>query len=204
MRKMLLLLTCLIVLYSTSIAQYCNSSFSNASFEHITNVTFGGVNNSSTGNTGGPVNYLNKVAYVYYNNSHNLSVSILADASEYVYAFIDWNQDGDFADSDETYTVASNVSTTGPFVLSIATPLTALAGNTRMRVMVDYNGSTPDPCKNSTYGEAEDYTVNVGNMPACMPPTNLAANPVGISTASVSWDASVSNPTGGYQFELRT
>jgi hypothetical protein len=204
MRKLLFLMITILAMSFKSNAQYCNTSFSNASFEHITNVTFGGINNSSAGNTGGPVNYTNKIASVYYNNNHDLSVSILADMNEYVYAFIDWNQDGDFADSDETYTVASNVATSGPFVLSIATPNTALAGNTRMRVILHYGGTTPDPCVSTTYGEAEDYTVNVGAQPACFPPTNIDAPIIGINTASLSWTASLSNPTGGYQFEVRT
>ncbi|MFP4051711.1 MAG: PKD domain-containing protein [Thermoplasmata archaeon] len=35
-------------------------------------------------------------------------------------------------------------------------------GETRMRVMQEYNGYHTDPCSNQDYGETEDYTVNIG------------------------------------------
>jgi hypothetical protein len=150
---------------------YCNSNFTSVSFEHITNVTFAGINNSSAGTVGGPVNYTAQVATVNVGVPSTLSVTILADASEYVYAFIDWNQDGDFVDADEVYTVASSVSTAGPHSVQITPPNSATPGSTRMRIMLDFGGSVPNSCKSGTYGEAEDYTVNVVTSPCVAPPT---------------------------------
>jgi len=150
---------------------YCSSNFTSVSFEHITNVTFAGINNTSVGTVGGPVDYTSQVATVNVGVPSTLSVTILADASEYIYAFIDWNQDGDFSDSEEVYTVATSVATSGPFTLAITPPNAATPGTTRMRVMLDFAGSTPNPCKSGTYGEAEDYTVNVVTSPCVAPPT---------------------------------
>ncbi|MBL7933975.1 MAG: T9SS type A sorting domain-containing protein [Bacteroidia bacterium] len=48
----------------------------------------------------------------------------------------------------------------------ILTPATALLGTTRMRVICDWNNASADPCRSATYGEAEDYSVNViSNIP---------------------------------------
>src|SRR5690606_39015226 len=45
----------------------------------------------------------------------------------------------------------------------ITIPITALAGNTRMRVRMHYtaSGGNYTPCGNSGYGQVEDYTVNI-------------------------------------------
>ncbi|HMN33732.1 MAG TPA: GEVED domain-containing protein, partial [Chitinophagaceae bacterium] len=140
---------------------YCNSSISSATFEYITNVNYGGINNTSGGNAGGPVNYLAQTAYVTAGAASPLSVTINPDANEYVFAWIDWNQNGDFTDAGEQYTLAVNVVSPGPYTLSITPPAEAINGNTRMRVMVVYANATPNACVTASFGEAEDYTVNV-------------------------------------------
>ncbi|MBW7952267.1 MAG: fibronectin type III domain-containing protein, partial [Chitinophagaceae bacterium] len=207
MRKLLLLISFVFALafYSYGQVSYCNSNFTTVTYEYITNVTYAGINNTSVGNTGGPVNYTSQIGFVTIGSPETLSVSIEADSGDYVYAFIDWNQDGDFNDPEEVYTVASGVSTNGPFTISITPPAFALGGTTRMRVMVHWNGTTPDPCVNATYGEAEDYTLSVSTTPAtCLPGTNITKTASGITTTSLSWDASLSGPAGGYKYELRT
>lgn len=154
-------------------APYCSSNFTNVTYEFITNVTFGAINNNSTGSTGGPVDYTAQVAMVNAGSSYDLTVSIDPDALDYVYAWFDWNQNGVFTDAGEYHLVASSTSSAGPHTINIPVPANAQNGPTRMRVMVDYNNSTPDPCRSSTYGEAEDYTVNVTG---------------GIDAAQFSWD----------------
>lgn len=150
---------------------FCQSAFTNVSFEHITNVDYESISNASAGVTGGPVDFTTQVANVTVGTPDTLSVTILADFSEYVYAWIDWNQNGDFTDAGEQYTVASNVGTNGPHEIIITPPAGALNGNTRMRVMNDWDNATPDPCRSATYGEAEDYTVNVSGGVTVAPPT---------------------------------
>ncbi|MCZ2222436.1 MAG: fibronectin type III domain-containing protein [Chitinophagales bacterium] len=61
-----------------------------------------------------------------------------------------------------------------------------------------------NPCYSGYYGEAEDYTVNVLPTGACLPPTNLLASAITTSSATMDWDASTSNPSLGYVYELRT
>jgi hypothetical protein len=204
MKKLLFLTIGILFLSITGMAQYCSSNFGNASFEHITNVTFVGINNSSAGNNGGPVDYTTQVANVIPGNNYTLSVTILPDASEYVFAFIDWNQNGVLNDADELYTLATSTSSPGPFSTSVLVPLTAVPGSTRMRVIVAYAQPTPNPCISASYGEAEDYTVNVAPLGGCLPVTNLQASSITYSSATVSWDSTQSNPTLGYRYELRT
>jgi hypothetical protein len=167
---------------------YCNSNFTNVTYEYITNVTFAGIDNTSAGTTGGPVNYTNLIAEVDISGQVLLSVTILADANDYVYAFIDWNQNGILNDPGEVYTVAGPTSSAGPHTLMINIPPDAELGNTRMRVMVDYNNSIPNPCQQATFGEAEDYTVNVNPSAACPAPTNQTVDNIQLNGANLNWD----------------
>ncbi|MCZ2222435.1 MAG: GEVED domain-containing protein [Chitinophagales bacterium] len=145
MKKFLSLLFSLLLISYFSNAQYCNSNFSDATFEYITNVNFAGINNSSGGNVGGPVDYTSQVAIVSPGTTYPLSVTIEADASEYVYAFIDWNQNGVLDDTGEAYTIVSNTSSNGPHIIDIDVPIIATSGNTRMRVMLAWAGTGTTP-----------------------------------------------------------
>jgi PKD repeat protein len=171
-------------------AQYCNSSFSNVTFEHITNVNFAGINNSSAGNTGGPVNYTAQTANVAAGSSYPLSVTIDPDMDDYIYAFFDWNQNNVLNDPGEVFVVASAVGTAGPHTVSVNVPATATPGNTRMRVMVIWANSTPNPCISSTFGEAEDYTVSVSSGP-CAAPASGGTISASVSTVCPSVNFSI-------------
>ena len=145
----------------------CNSNFTTVTLEHITNVTFAGINNTSAGIAGGPVNYTGLAgATVVQGDSYPIDVTLYLSSAytEYIYAWVDWNQNGDFSDPGEYYLVAGPVTTVGPHTGSITVPTTALTGTTRMRVMMDYANATPDPCRSATYGEAEDYCVTVNAL----------------------------------------
>jgi C1A family cysteine protease len=80
---------------------------------------------------------------------------------EFVKAWIDFNNDKDFADTGEeidlgNYTFSGNHTFSAQFKV----PTDAVLSNTRMRVYLKYAGE-PDPCENASYGEVEDYTVNI-------------------------------------------
>jgi hypothetical protein len=73
--------------------------------------------------------------------------------------WIDYNKDGDFEDIGEqvwTQTATQNNPVTGSFTI----PASSISGETRMRVSMKYN-DIPDSCENFTWGEVEDYTVNL-------------------------------------------
>lgn len=100
--------------------------------------------------------------------SYGLTVNVNTDGNytNYTYAWIDWNQDGDFSDPGESYNlgIATNV-TDNPTLnspLTITIPATAIVGPTRMRVSTKYF-SAPGPCDAGFDGEVEDYTINIIN-----------------------------------------
>lgn len=150
---------------------YCQpSTWQDNSVEWITNVTFAGINNTTGAGTTAYSNFTSTVTpgQVTIGVPYTLSVSIEPDDDEYIYAFIDWNQNGILDNAGEKYVVAAGVGGTGPYTLSITPPATALTGNTRMRIMLDWfdlNGG--DPCLGETafweegYGETEDYSITV-------------------------------------------
>ncbi len=80
------------------------------------------------------------------------------------YSFwIDYNHNNNFSDSGElvwTSTVADNFDT-GIFTI----PSSALSGNTRIRVRSLYGASPTDACIVYSYGEAEDYLINIDTPP---------------------------------------
>jgi len=81
---------------------------------------------------------------------------------QHTWAWIDWNQNCDFTDPGEAYDLGATPGTTGSFTLTlnITVPGDALPGTTRMRVAERYN-TDPEPCTQTTYGEAEDYSIAV-------------------------------------------
>jgi hypothetical protein len=46
--------------------------------------------------------------------------------------------------------------------------------------------------------------VLIEDMPTCLEPTALVSSNVNTTSATISWTASVSNPSAGYQYEVRT
>jgi PKD repeat protein len=80
-------------------------------------------------------------------------------SSDQVRVFIDWDQNCDFYGSDETY-VLDSYDGQWTFEGYIYVPMSAKAGQTRMRVRMTYS-STPYPCDYSSFGEIEDYTLYV-------------------------------------------
>lgn len=173
---------------------YCNSNFTSVEFEYITNVNFAGINNSSVGTTGGPVNYTAQSGSVTVGVPYEMTVTIVADANEFIYAFIDWNQNGVLNDEGEVYTLASNSNISGDHTITIIPPLDASLGSTRMRIMLDWNGAVPNPCKNATFGEAEDYCLNVFAAEPCS-----GVHPLGNTTSSVTSICTGLNFTLGIQ-----
>jgi len=101
--------------------------------------------------------------------------------------FIDYNQDNDFVDPGE------NLGFVGPIVapaigtLNFTVPGGATPGNTRMRVVCVETG-TPgsiNPCGTYTWGETEDYTVQI----ASASPINGGASSIGLPASACGLSA---------------
>ena len=151
---------------------YSNPSGGDNSLDYITNVTFAGINNTSGQDAAGYGNYTSEVGTVTLGDNNTLSVSIVEDNNNYVTAWVDWNQDGDFGDAGEEFVVIFTTSSPGPHTVNIATPGTATLGTTVMRIGTTW-GQAPTADGGAQYREFEDYTINVtGGTPQTYTVTN--------------------------------
>jgi chitodextrinase len=140
---------------------YCNSQGSSTSSERIGKVVFGTINNTSTG-TAGYENFTSQSTNRTRSTAYTITITPSwtgGTFSEGYAVFIDYNQDGDFADSGETVFTKSKTKVT-PVSGTFTIPATALLGSTRMRVSMKYNG-TPTSCEVFSRGQVEDYTINI-------------------------------------------
>jgi len=137
---------------------YCSSAGSDASREWIKKVAIGSISNLSNSN-GGYADFSSQVANISKGTATTLTLTPGFSATRKLYwkVFIDLNNNGAFTDSgEEVYSIFSS-STLTP---QITIPSSAVNGNIRMRIIVSYNSITSS-CGTYTYGETEDYTLNV-------------------------------------------
>lgn len=73
--------------------------------------------------------------------------------------WIDYNQDEVFESDESCGTISLAISATGNITFTV--PLTATLGPTRLRIRCIYDVGPWDPCDTFSYGETEDYTVNI-------------------------------------------
>ncbi|MEW7280286.1 GEVED domain-containing protein [Aquimarina sp. 2201CG1-2-11] len=144
---------------------YCSAT-GNAGPEGVSNVTFAGINNASVRNASGYDDFITVSGNVSAGTSYNLNVTIIGyqgGSTDEIYAWIDWNIDGDFEDAGEFFEVTKTTNLTGE--ISITVPQTAKNGTTRMRLLVSYYDNENNPCDTGTndarYGEYEDYSLVV-------------------------------------------
>ncbi|MFD2515768.1 M4 family metallopeptidase [Pontibacter locisalis] len=146
---------------SAAAVTYCTSKGSNASYEWIDLVQFGGINNSS-GNDGGYKDNTSLTGSTTRGGSSTIYISAGFSGTaytEYWKVWIDFNQDGDFDDTGEQV-VSGSSSSSGTLSATVNVPSTALLGKTRMRVSMKYNAAQTS-CETFSYGEVEDYSVNI-------------------------------------------
>ena len=148
-----------------AVVTYPDSNGTDNSYEWITSVDFADLNSTTGQESGGYADYTAQTATVEIGSSYDLTVNINADSEDYVYAWIDWNHDGDFVDGGEEYVLATNTSSNGPHTVSVTIPGGAALGDTRMRVSIKYQGA-PASDELFDFGEVEDYTINVSAVNA--------------------------------------
>jgi len=127
--------------------------------EYISRVQMGDIDNSSECNE--YVNYTTiHSTDLPANSSQTLTVTNGTPyASDQCGVWVDWNRDLDFNDANETITITGNPGY-GPYTANIAPPAGTTNGDVRMRIRINYTGEL-SPCGATTYGEVEDYTINV-------------------------------------------
>lgn len=148
---------------------YCSSKGNSVADEYIGTVRLGSINNSSGAN-GGYGNFTSLSTDLTPGVANTITITPVWTGTSYNEGYavwIDYNHDGDFADSGERVWSRS-ATRTSPVSGSFTVPATATTGTTRMRVSMKYN-AIPGPCETFSYGEVEDYTVNIrsGGEPSC-------------------------------------
>lgn len=194
--------------FTTPALSYCVAAPTSTTVDvYISNVTVNAI-----GAPGMVSNSTDGAQYIYYNSAtdptrlvklvmgttgNKISVSKTWPGTQWsagVGVWIDWNRDGDFADAGEQiFTSSSNTTTpvgTPAAGFTVPMPPTAYTGplKTRMRVVLR-ESATPTACGTFTWGEVEDYDVELIQPVPCTSaaPTNLAASNLTPTSATLSW-----------------
>jgi len=141
---------------------YCDSNGGDSSFEWIDFVSFAGISNSTTSN-GGYADFTSQSATVSPGSTNQIVISAgFASTSytEFWAIWIDYNQNGTFENSEKV--VSGSSSSSENLSASITIPSTATLGSTTMRVSMKYD-SAQTACESFSYGEVEDYAINITN-----------------------------------------
>ncbi len=187
-------LTLLIISLSLGLnAQTIYCSAGGGQDEYISYVEFASISNTSS--TAGYTDFTNISTDLIVSQNFPITVNNgSAYQNDQCAVWIDWNQDFDFDDPDEFYVL--DIQNGGAsFTSSITVPATALLGQTTMRIRLMYVGNL-SPCGYSTWGEVEDYSINV--LPDCEAYAQISYFDFGLSvdfsvssTQNVSYDTSL-------------
>jgi hypothetical protein len=203
---------------------YCNSGATSTSDEELFNVSIGTLNNSSNcSQTGGPGSILNR----YSNYAGIVAAPVLSPGNTYVLSvtagqcgstayqgmvgvYMDLNQNGSFTDPGENiYTSPyGSIPVAGiTFSANVTIPVGSTTGITRMRVVV-VESSVVNPCGTFSFGETEDYCVQIANAVSCSgtPAANsaVASTSLACSNSTVNLSLSTTYTTGGLSYQWST
>ncbi|WP_313804345.1 GEVED domain-containing protein [Flavobacterium sp.] len=157
---------------TTTAMFYCTPAPTSVDGTGITNFTMGTINNTTGAEAGNYGNYSAMTSTHTQLSTVNFSITFQTATYDYnTKIWVDWNNDGDFADAgEEVYTGLS--TTTSPNTLngSFVVPAGASIGNHRLRIGAA-DSATPIPCYTGSFAAYEDYTIIVASSGPCTTPT---------------------------------
>ena len=177
----------------------CTPSITSTCDEYIQNVTLNTINNTTACTTGGYAAYLNSSTTLSKGMQYTVTVTPAimnstspAYTNDEIAVWIDFNNDFTFSSAERVGYVLVATGWSNQFTFTV--PTTAITGAVRMRVRISYsvvaeNGAPIDPCAVATYGETEDYTVNI-----------VQGGNVGLSEINSDNISIYPNPTSGDLF----
>lgn len=155
---------CTEIKFTTGILAYCTATATSTTqtFERIARVRFANIDNVSNitaaSKSAGYEDFTSITGIVNRGQTLPITVDIDNFDNDQVAVWIDFNKDGIFSESEKTVLTAAAVSTG-----NVTVPIDAKLGNTRMRVRINYNAAPP-ACGNTTYGQVEDYTIQIDDV----------------------------------------
>jgi len=177
-------------------SDYCASQGNSVNDEYISRVQLNTINNASGAQLYSDFTSISTSL----NEGSTYTVTVTPTWTGTIYnegyaVWIDYNGDNDFGDAGElvwSKAASKNTPNSGTFTV----PSGTVGGETRMRVSMKYNG-IPTSCETFSYGEVEDYTINLGgagpDTQAPTAPASLVASNVAQTTLTLSWNASTDN-----------
>ena len=184
---------------------YCTPTYAyGGTTDFVTQVTLGTLSQATSANTYPYyLNYTatqNAIPDLLSGSNNNLSLTFSADANQYNGVWIDFNQNGVF-DASEFFTSNTNAGASGTATVVITVPADATLGIIRMRIRGgdDNQPSATQACgaSNSSYGQSQDYWVNIA-APLAITGTATNASCPGVNDGAVDILVAGGNP--GYLF----
>lgn len=177
-------------------SSYCASQGNNVNDEYIGRVQLNTINNASGAQKYSDFTSISTTLNE--GSTYTITVTPTWTGTSYNEGYavwIDYNGDKDFDDPGElvwSKAASKNTPNSGTFTVPVGT----IGGATRMRVSMKYNG-IPTACETFSYGEVEDYTINLSAAgPDTQPPTaptNLVASNITQTTCTLTWGPSTDN-----------
>ena len=129
--------------------------------EYIERVQFETIDNTSAWTAGGYADYSETISTeVEPGQSYPITVNVAEPySSDIIICWVDWNYNGLFTDAGEEFTLNWDYSS-GIATGNIAVPADVYPRNVRLRIRLSYS-TPPEPTGNTSYGEAEDYTLSI-------------------------------------------
>ena len=212
--------------FTTKVAAYCASTFTDEAggTEHITNVTFGTINNNSGNDIiDGYQDFTAINTNLLRGEAEQISVTFdTGGFQDHCYVFIDWNQDFEFDNDTERYDLGSRTEDVATATFTITVPNNAKIGKTRMRVIIEYDDPSDgfglgacDADHLTEWGETEDYSVTISELFSVFtasetcPESNDGLIRIDVNLADYTYVATVTGeatnisqniPASGFQF----
>ena len=133
--------------------------------DEISHVQFGTINNTSICSSGGYSDFTNLSTNLTAGNTYDMTITVKY-SQEHFSAWIDFNGNNVFESSEKVvndYEFGAGGSGAGTYThtFQIDIPSGAVNGEHLMRLRTRWQHAVPDPCTNVSYGETEDYKVNI-------------------------------------------
>ncbi|MBK9358098.1 MAG: choice-of-anchor J domain-containing protein [Bacteroidales bacterium] len=169
--------------------------------EYISRIQFADIDNTS--NCGGYADFSSISTEVEPEEAYVITITNpVPYSSDIAGVWCDWNQNESFDDPGEYYTTTQSGGGAS-FTGTILVPDDAVAGETRMRVRLQWGGTLAS-CGTTSYGDVEDYTLEVGGggFIVSVVPAEGQVPQGGSQTVTITWDATDFAPGFSYLQDL--